>query len=100
PAEWQRSGFNVRIDLPITGAFLCQALHGAMCLHVSNSSAAMKLARTELPISNSTSMAPLWRQHGIVVWPVALGRNATASWKILSALPSRWPWVADVFGDA
>lgn len=100
PAEWQRSGFNVRIELPTTGAFLYQALHGAMCLHVSNLPAAMKLARMELPTLNSAGVAPLWRQHGMVVWPVALGRSATESWKIISTLPSRWQWVADVFGDA
>jgi len=100
PTEWQRSGLNVRIELPITGAFLYQALHGAMCLHVSNVSAAMKLARMELPIPQSAGVAPLWRQHGMVVWPVALGRDATASWRIISTLPSRWKWVADVFGDA
>ena len=99
PAEWQRSGLNVRIELPITGAFLYQALHGAMCLHVSNLSAAMKLARMELPVPHSTGVAPLWQQHGMVVWPVAAWRNATASWKIISTLPSRWQWVADVFGD-
>jgi TIR domain len=99
PTGWQRSGFNVRADLPISGAFVYQALHGAMSLHLGNLPAAMKLARMELPVPMSGNMVPLWQQHGMVGWPVSLGRDAIAAWKILRTLPSRWPWLTDVFGD-
>jgi hypothetical protein len=100
PAEWERSGLVVRVELPITGAFIYQALHGSLCLHVNNLSAAMQLARTDLPVPQSSVQRPLWRQHGMVAWPVALGRSAADSWKILKSLPSRWGWVANIFGDA
>jgi hypothetical protein len=99
PSEWQRSGFTVRAELPLTGAFLYQALHGAMCLHAGNLSAAMRLAQTDLPSPYQADALPLWRQHGMTVWPVALGREGVVAWKILDSLSQRWQWVADVFGD-
>jgi hypothetical protein len=99
PAEWQRGGFVIRTELPETGAFVYQALHGAMCLHVGNLSAAMSLARTQtIPRTSSTALA-LWQRHDIVMWPHALGHDATLTWKTSLALPSRWTWLLDVFSD-
>jgi TIR domain-containing protein len=100
PAEWQRSGFDIRIELPEAGAFLYQALHGAMCLQASNLTAAMRLAREEFLNRNSGGNLPLWKHHNIVAWPLALGRSAITAWDMARNLPARWPWVAELFGDS
>ncbi len=100
PARWQRSGLVIRTELPETGAFLYQALHGAMCLQVNDLSAAMRLAREELPNRKTGTNDPLWQRHDIFAWPEALGRSATVAWQVALKLPERWPWVSEVFGDA
>jgi hypothetical protein len=99
PAQWQRGGLAIRVELPETGAFLYQALHGAMCLQVNNLPAAMRLAREELLNRKSGTNSPLWQRHDIFALPQALGGSATTAWQVALNLPQRWPWVADVFGD-
>jgi TIR domain len=99
PAEWQRGGLVIRTELPETGAFLYQALHGAMCLQVNNLPAAMRLAREELLNRKTGTNGPLWQRHDIFAWPEALGRSTITAWQVALKLPERWSWVTDVFGD-
>jgi hypothetical protein len=99
PAQWQRGGLVIRTELPETGAFLYQALHGAMCLQVNNLSAAMRLAREELLNRKTGTNEPLWQRHDIFAWPQSLGGSVTTAWKVALELPQRWPWVANAFGD-
>jgi TIR domain len=99
PAEWNRGGLVVRTELPETGAFVYQALHGAMCLHVGNLGAAMTLAGTQTVPRTSSNALALWQRHDIVMWPQALGHEATRTWKVGLDLASRWPWLLEVFGD-
>jgi hypothetical protein len=99
PAEWNRSGFVVRTELPEAGAFVYQALHGAMSLHVGNLGAAMTLARAQTVPRSSSSALALWQRHDIVMWPQALGHDATRTWQAGLALASQWSWLLEVFGD-
>ena len=99
PSEWQRGGLVIRTELPETGAFLYQVLHGAMCLQVDNLPAAMRLAREELLNRKTGTNVPLWKRHDIFAWPESLGRSANSTWRVAIDLPERWPWVANVFGD-
>lgn len=99
PAEWNRGGFVVRTELPETGAFVYQALHGAMCLHVGNLPAAVTLASIQTVARTSRDALALWQRHDIVMWPQALGHEATRTWKVGLGLGAQWPWLLEVFGD-
>ena len=100
PTEWQRAGYVLRVQLPETGGYLYQALHGAMALHVGKVAVAMDLARAQTTNSKTGVRAPLWRRHDLVAWPESLGKNATSAWRTLLDLAARWDWVSSVFGDA
>lgn len=99
PAEWNRGGFVVRTELPETGAFVYQGLHGAMCLHVGNLGAAMTLAGTQTVPRTSSEPLALWQRHDVVMWPQALGHDGTRTWLAGLSLTSRWSWLLEVFGD-
>jgi hypothetical protein len=99
PSEWHRNGLVIRVELPETGAFIYQALSGAMCLNMQNIDVAMRLARESIPSRTDGGRKQMWLHHNIVMWPQALGHNAAAAWDVLTSLPERWPWVGDVFGD-
>jgi hypothetical protein len=73
PGEWQRGGLTARVELPQTGAYIYQALYGAMCLNAGNLNAAMRLARTHVTSPSGTSA--LWQRHDIVMWPSGPGKQ-------------------------
>jgi TIR domain len=99
PAEWQRGGLVIRVELPETGAFAYQALLGSMCLHIGNVRLAIELARCSTLNRKTGTTMPLWQRHDIVAWPEALGKNATKTWAVALGLSERWPWVGEVFTD-
>jgi hypothetical protein len=100
PTEWQRGGFVVRTELPETGAFVYQALHGAMCMNLGDLSAAIALARTRTESRKTQEPVPLWGRTDIVGWPESLGRNADAAWNVAFDLATRWSWIDQVFGHS
>jgi hypothetical protein len=99
PAEWQRGGLVIRVELPETGAFAYQALLGSMCLHIGNVRLAIELARCSTLTRKTGTTMPLWQRHDIVAWPEALGKNATKTWAVALGLSEWWPWVGEVFTD-
>jgi hypothetical protein len=99
PAEWQRGGLVIRVELPETGAFAYQALLGSVCLHVGNVRLAIELARCSTLNRKTGNSMPLWQRHDIVAWPEALGKNATKTWAVALGLSGRWPWVGEIFTD-
>jgi TIR domain len=101
PGEWQRGGgFVRRVELPMSAAFVFQALHGSICMYMEDLATALKLARTMTRSPLESGEVPLWARHDVVMWPQALGQNATTSWKLISTLSERWPWVGSVFGSS
>jgi TIR domain len=99
PPDWQRSGYVARTELPMSAAFVFQALHGALCLYIEDLTTAFKLARTPTQSPLVREAVPLWARHDIIMWPHALGQDATQAWKLISTLPEQWSWVATVFGN-
>jgi hypothetical protein len=99
PAEWQRGGLVIRVELPETGAFAYQALLGSMCLHIGNVRQAIELARCSTLNRKTGNTMPLWQRHDIIGWPEALGKNATKTWAVALGLSGRWPWVGEIFTD-
>jgi hypothetical protein len=99
PAEWQRGGLVIRVELPETGAFAYQALLGSMCLHIGNVRLAIELARCSTLNRKTGNSMPLWQRHDIVAWPEALGKNAAKTWAVALGLSGRWPWVGEIFTD-
>jgi TIR domain len=99
PAEWQRGGLVIRVELPETGAFAYQSLLGSMCLHIGNLRLAIELVRSTTLNRKTGGSMPLWQRHDIVAWPEALGKNATKTWAVALGLSQRWPWVGEVFAD-
>jgi hypothetical protein len=99
PPNWQRAGLVVRLELPMSAAFIFQALHGTLCLYIEDVSTAFRLARLRTQSPLSREPIPLWARHDVVMWPHALGHSADLAWKTISTLPERWPWVSSVFGN-
>lgn len=100
PPDWQRAGYTLRIGLPESGAFVYQALHGAMCLNVGNFLTAMRLARMQTLNHFTNVTVPLWQRHDVVMWPESLGKSMTDAWQTALELSGRWTWVPELFGDA
>lgn len=99
PTEWQRGGLVIRVELPETGAFVYQALLGAMALHVGNVRLAIELARSGTSNRTTGKTMPLWQRHDLIAWPQSLGKTATKAWQVVLGLAARWPWIAQVFAD-
>jgi len=98
--QWQRSGLVPRVELPESGAFVYQALNGAMCLHLENVKAAMRIALADIPSRYQNEKLPLWQHKNVIAWPESLGKDMTQGWRVLKSLPERWVWVAEVFNDS
>jgi hypothetical protein len=99
PSEWQRGGLVVRVELPETAAFACQALLGATCLHIGNVRAAIELARYSTVDRKTGNQVPLWQRHDVIGWPQSLGRNATKTWDVALSLSARWQWLDVIFNE-
>lgn len=99
PRNWNAAGLIVRIDVPRSAAFVYQALHGAMAMHVGRISVALSLAETVIPIPRAVTALPVWQQHDLTGWPESLGRNVINAWQTLIQLPRSLPWIVDLFGS-
>ena len=101
PKNWNRSGLTNIVGLPETVAFVYQALHGATCLTTEQLAVAIRLARERVgegPLGRSS--VPLYKTSEIIGWPPTLGGNCRIAWDFLWDLPTRWPWLIEVFGDS
>ena len=99
-SQWQRSGLVARVELPESGAFVYQALNGAMCLHLENVKAAMRIALADIPSRYQNEKLPLWQHKNVIAWPESFGKNLAQGWGVFKSLPERWVWVAEVFNDS
>jgi hypothetical protein len=100
PAGWQQSGYVERTNLPMAAAFIFQALHGSMCVYIEDLANALKIARTRTQPPTAREELPLWQRHDVTMWPYPLGHSASTAWKVISTLPTTWPWVDNVFGNS
>lgn len=100
PRNWNRSGVTAIADMPLTIAFVYQALHGAMCLYSDQLSLAIRLARERVTTGYRGDGNPLFKESGVIGWPPTLGGNSQMGWEFLWDLPERWAWLTEAFGDA
>lgn len=101
PVGWERDGYTFVVQLPEANVFVFQALIGAMAVYSNQAALAIDLA-TQRIVSreNSNHSQPLFLDHGLTAWPVALGRDAKRGWRFLMDLPDHFPWIAEAFGSA
>lgn len=99
PKDWNRAGYTVVVELPDAGAFIYQALHGAMCLQTHQLGLAIQMVRTPVRLPGWNEAIPIWRHHGVMGLPQSLAGTTTEAWKALTSLPDRWHWIGTVFGD-
>lgn len=98
PAGWNHSGLVIRTEMPVAAAFLYQAIHGAMAIHVRKLTYAIQLARHDVRLLGERQALPLWQHPNIVGWPDSLGRNSGEVWSVLAGLGDHLPWVCEIFG--
>ncbi|MBU9198847.1 toll/interleukin-1 receptor domain-containing protein [Burkholderia gladioli] len=98
PAGWNHSGLVIRTEMPIAAAFLYQAIHGAMAIHVRKLTYAIQLARHEVRLLGERQALPLWQHPTIVGWSDSLGRDSRQVWSVLAELGEHLPWVCEIFG--
>lgn len=99
PRGWNRSGSTDIADMPLTIAFVYQALHGAICLYSDQLSLAIRLARERVTTGHGHGANRLFEEERIVGWPPSLGRDSKLGWEFLWNLPERWTWLHEAFGD-
>lgn len=99
PPDWHHANYVARSELPCSAAFVYQALHGSMCLHVEDLATALRLACTRTQSAMVREEVPLYRRHDVVMWPQALGYDAIKSWQVISTLNTLWPWIGEIFGN-
>ncbi len=100
PRGWNHSGSTDIADMPLTIAFVYQALHGAICLYSDQLSLAVRLARERVTTGYGRDANRLFEEERIVGWPPSLGRDSKLGWEFLWNLPDRWTWLLEAFGDA
>ena len=98
PRGWNPSGSTDFADMPLTIAFVYQALHGAICLYSDQLSLAIRLARERVSTGYRKSASPILTDSRIIGWPPTLGGNSEIGWEFLWNLPERWAWLSDAFG--
>lgn len=99
PRDWNQGGFTVVVGIPSAGAFIYQALYGAMCLYTEQVTHAVTMVRTNMKFRDWNEPIPIWKNHGIMGWPESLGHNSEDAWNVLASLPVKYPWVNTIFGD-
>jgi hypothetical protein len=99
PKDWNRSGFTVVVELPSAGAFIYQALHGAMCLYTEQVTHAISMVRSNMKFFELNEPIPIWKNHKVMGWPTSLGGDSEDAWNALVSLPERYPWITSIFGD-
>ncbi len=100
PRDWNQGGFTVVVGIPSAGAFIYQALHGAMCLYTDQVTHAISMVRSNMKFRNLNESIPIWQNHEIMGWPTSLGHNSEDAWNVLVSLPAKYPWVVSIFGDS
>ncbi len=100
PRDWNQGGFSVVVGIPSAGAFIYQALHGAMCLYTEQITHAISMVRSNMKFRDWNEPIPIWQNHEVMGWPTSLGHNSEEAWNVLVSLPAKYPWVVTVFGDS
>ena len=100
PRGWNQSGSTDIANMPLTIAFVYQALHGAICLYSDQLSLAIRLARERISLGSRRNANPLFKEPEIIGWPATLGGKSRIAWEFLWDLPERWTWLSEAFGDS
>lgn len=97
---WSESGHKRIVSLPLTLAYVYQALHGAMATRTDRPDIALRLANMDVFSERMGRAQPLWERHEVIGWPETLGGSCSDAWEYLYGAPERWKWLPHVFESA
>ena len=98
--EWNRSGYNVWIDIPYTLGYVYHSLHGALSLSTKQLNLALALAKMKVPSPyKDAEFCNLWEEYRLMGVCKSLGENSSESWKYINSAYERWKWLSDIFTD-
>lgn len=96
--EWQRGGRTLVIEAPFGVAYVYHNIVGSFLVSSSRHVEAIRLLRTNIPISvGSSHVGEIWQSPDMMGCTESLGHKITDGWKFLHAVWENQPWLSHFF---
>lgn len=99
PKDWIGSGLVVVGRVTDAIVFTYQALHGAVCLETDQLPLALQLAQSRVQRPHHSESIFLYHDSELIGWPESLTGNCAVAWRFIVDLPTKWPWLLEIFGN-